>query len=295
VLEIVGGFVRLVLAPPMVALELGEETSLTTTGFDETGSTENLTQRVIYSSSNPSVVLAENTGGNRSRIVAVGAGTATISAFDPVSGLSTSSTGDGTTVVVRDASLVRIVVTPTSARMALPSTRRFTAIGHREDGSTVNLTQRVEWISSDPAIATAPNPAGDRSRVVAVAPGTVTITAHDPGTGIRSTDSGEDATVTVGTLTAIGLAPAEVTLTVGQLFSLTTVGTFDDGGTINLTQDAVYASSDPGVVAALNTAGNRSQLEAIAPGVTTVTASRASSHPQATESNAVTITVLVGE
>jgi hypothetical protein len=64
---------------------------------------------------------------------------------------------------------------------------------------------------------------------------------------------------------------------------------------VNLTQDAVYASSDPAVVVATNLAGNRSRVQAVAPGVATVTASRSSTYPQATESNAVTVTVVPAE
>lgn len=294
VLHVIGGLVRLALAPPTVDLSLGGTTSLTVTGYDAAGGTQNATQRAVYSSSDPAVVVAENLQGNASRIRAVGTGTATISAYDPDSGLSTSTTGDDTVVVVHDDSLVRIVVAPANARLAVGSVRRFTATGHRADGSIVNLTQRVEWSVDAAAVATAPNAAGDRSRVVAVGPGTTMVDAYDPGTGVRASDSGEHATLAVGALAAIALAPAEVTLTVGQRFSLTALGRLADDTTVNLTQEATYATSDPAVVAALNTDGNRSQIEAIAPGVATITASRASDYPQATDSAPVTITVVTG-
>lgn len=295
ILHVIGGIVRLALSPPAVHLDRGETASLTATGYDAAGGSQNVTQRALYSSSDPAVVVAENLLGNASRIRAVGSGTATISAYDPDSGISTSTTGDDTVVVVLDDSLVRIVVAPASVRLAVESVRRFTATGYRADGSTVNLTQRVEWSVSEPAVATAPNAAGDRSRVVAVGPGTTTIDVYDPGTGVRASDSGEHATLAVGGLAAIALSPAEVALTVGQRFSLTTLGRFDDATTVNLTQEATYASSDPGVVAALNTSGNRSQIEAIAPGIATITASRASDYPQATESAPVTIIVTGAE
>ncbi len=295
VLHVIGGIVRLVLAPPTVDLELGQSISLTATGYDAAGGTENVTQRAIYSSSDPNVAFAENAPGNQSRIHAVGSGTATISAYDPVSGLSTSATGDDTVVVVHDDSLVRIAVAPANVRLAVGSIRRFTATGHRADGSTVNLTQHVEWVVEDPTVAAAPNVRGDRSRIEAVAPGVTMVDAYDRGTGIRASDGGDHGTLAVAALAAIELSPAEVTLTVGQRFSLTALGRSDDGTTVNLTQEATYASSDPGVVAALNTANNRSQIEAIAPGVATITASRASSYPQATESAPVTIVVTGAE
>lgn len=290
-LHVIGGLVRLALSPRTVDLEVGETTSLTANGYDAQGVSTNVTQRAFYRSSDPSVVDAENTWGNASRIRAVGIGTATVWAVDPDTGISTLSSGENTVVVVHDRALVRIAVSPANVRMAPSSTRRYTAIGERADGSLVNLTQRVEWVVGDPAVAAAPNASGDRSLVAALAPGTTTVDAYEPASGVRASDGGEHGTLTVAALAAIELSPVEVTLTVGQRVSLTALGRFDDDTTVNLTQEATYGSSDPGVVMALNTGGNRSQIEAVAPGVATITASRASAYPQATESTSVTVVV----
>ena len=70
------------LSPPTVHLDLGDRVSLTTIGYDAAGGSENVTQRATYSSSDPSVVVADNAPGNQSRIRAVGSGTATISAYE---------------------------------------------------------------------------------------------------------------------------------------------------------------------------------------------------------------------
>ena len=58
-----------------------------------------------------------------------------------------------------------------------------------------------------------------------------------------------------------------------------------------MTQDVTYVSNAPSIVDATNQAGNKSRIVAVAPGTTTVKAVRASSYPQATESNAITVTV----
>jgi len=76
-------------------------------------------------------------------------------------------------------------------------------------------------------------------------------------------------------------------LTVGAAFALTTVG----AGPVNVTQEAFYTSSDSTVVVATNQSGSKSRIEAIAPGVVTITAFRASTYPQATDSNAITVTL----
>lgn len=47
------------------------------------------------------------------------------------------------------------------------------------------------------SVAQTPNTPGNKSLVNAVGPGMATISATDPGTGISSTPSGGDATLTV--------------------------------------------------------------------------------------------------
>ena len=72
----------------------------------------------------------------------------------------------------------------------------MTAIGHLVGGSAVNLTQEVEYTSSDPTVARAENTPGDRSRVTALAPGTAIISAFDPGNGKITAPAGK-VTLTV--------------------------------------------------------------------------------------------------
>ena len=294
-LTVFGDAERLVLSPSTVDLDRGQARSLTAALLYGGGLTETVTQRVSYASSDPSVVEATNEPGNRSRIVARAGGTATISAFDLVTGLSSTTSGDDTVVTVHDDPLVSISIAPRTRRVAVASSQHFTATGHFESGATQNLTQRVEWIARDPAIAVAPNLSGDRSRIDAVSPGATEIAARDPDTGIVSTDSGDDAMLTVEALESLVLSPATLELAVGGAFSLTTVGTVTGESPVNVTQEAFYLSSDPSVVQATNAVGNKSRIEALAPGVATITAFRASAYPQATDSNAITVTVSPAE
>lgn len=292
VVHVIGLVDRLVLSPPTVTMSIGEARTLTTLGQRTGGSPVNYTQRVIYSSSDPGVVAVPNDFGNRSRIVAVGVGTATISALDTETGITTTMSGDDTVVTVTSDIVARIAVTPALRRIAVGSATRFVAAAYYADGSAKNFTQRVEWRSSDPSVVVAPNLIGDRSRVEALAPGTVAISAYDAASGVASTDAGGDATLAVEVLAGLSLTPADVVLHVGESLSLTTVGLVDGGDPINVTQEAVYASSDPTVVAATNASGNKSRVTAVAPGVATIMATRPSIWPQATESNAITVTVL---
>lgn len=169
--------------------------------------------------------------------------------------------------------LERITLAPTEARRGVGEHQHFTATGHYPGGVTRNLTQRVEYTASDPRIARAANAKGDRSRIEALVPGTVTVSARDPKTGITSTASGGDAALVVlGTLERVTLAPAAVRRPVGQAQRLTATGHYAGGGTRNLTQHVRYRSSDPTVAAAANPDGDKSRIDALRPGTATIAA-----------------------
>jgi uncharacterized protein YjdB len=169
--------------------------------------------------------------------------------------------------------LERITLGPRKASRTIGEAQRFTATGHYAGGATRNLTQRVEYTSSDPAVAKALNAQGDRSRIDTVAPGTATITATDPRTGISSRTTGGDATLTVlGALERITLSPSMITRNVGQTQRLTATGYYAGGTTRNLTQRLVYRSSNPEVAAAPNAAGDKSRIEVVGTGSATISA-----------------------
>ncbi|MCC6850529.1 MAG: Ig-like domain-containing protein [Deltaproteobacteria bacterium] len=272
----VSTLIGITLAPTSATRAVGEAQNFTATGHYEGGGVANLTQQVTYVSSDPSVVAAPNALGNKSRVEMLAPGTATISATytDPQSGLevSTAEVGGDATVTVLGA-LERITLSPTQATRAVSQSLTYTAIGHFGGGATKNLTQRVDYHTSDAAIAAAPNAAGNKSRVDALAPGQVVISATDPVTGVGTTGSGDDVTLTViGALERITLSPVVATRAPGDVQRYTATGHFGGGATQNLTQELVYSSSDPDVARAPNDPGDRSRVDTLAPGATTISA-----------------------
>ncbi len=191
-LRVVGRAERLTMKPIDVQRAVGEFHHFTVTAHYAGGETRNLTQQCKYRSSDPNVALARNIKGDKSRVEAVAPGTATIVAVHPESGLTT----DGATFAVLGA-LEQISLAPQHPRRALGEVQHYTATGHYAGGTVRNLTQQVEYATSDSTVATAPNAKGNRSRIATVAFGTVTISARDPATGISSSDGGGDAQLTV--------------------------------------------------------------------------------------------------
>jgi hypothetical protein len=273
----VSNLLSITLSPTSATRSVGETQNFTATGHYEGGGTLNLTQKVQYASSDPTVVSAPNEDGNRSKVVMVAPGTVTITATDPESGISTTDSGDDATITVLGA-LERITLSPVEATRAANQVITYTAIGHFGGGTTKNLTQRLTYASSDPSIANATNEAGNKSKVVTVTPGIVTISATDPTTGLSTTDTGDDVTLTViGALERITLSPVTATKAPGAIQRYTATGYFGGGITQNLTQSLLYSSSDPSVAAAPNVDGDRSRVDAIAPGTVTISAT----HPTA--------------
>lgn len=193
--------------------------------------------------------------------------------------------------------LESITVTPRAARSSVGQPQRFTATGHYAGGATRNLTQHVEYASSDPAVARVANAKGDRSRVEPVAPGTTTITATDRKTGVSSSASGGDAALVVlGALERVTLAPTFVHRQVGQTQRLTATGHYAGGTTRNLTQHVVYRSSDPKIVAAPNADGDKSRIETTGLGSATISAVDPASGITSTASGGdATVTVAAGK
>ena len=214
--------VGLSISPLTPKRKVGESQNFTVQGQYSDGSTKSLTQVVTYSSSNTAVATTPNEVGNKSRVLAVGPGFATIKATHP-SGVSTTNTGGDaifevvvapTPTATRTGAtptrtvtplptatstpvVVSLALSPTSARQGLGGSKNFSAIATLSDGSTKNITSRSTYTSSDPSVASAGTDLSNPSKVLAVGVGTATISAVDSVTGIGTTASGGDATLEV--------------------------------------------------------------------------------------------------
>src|SRR5689334_21645682 len=71
-------------------------------------------------------------------------------------------------------------------------------------------------------------------------------------------------------LQSISLSPATHQRVVGQIQTYVATGFYSDGSQKNLTQILTYSSTDLNVALALNTAGNKSQVQAVGVGTTTI-------------------------
>lgn len=251
------------VSPPNVLLAPAEELSMRAIGRFTDSGTVLLTERVVWSSSDPSVLSVSNADGARGRVMALAPGTATVLARDVDSGVEV-----GVPATVTGSALVSLAITP--APLDLPSGRRaeLTATGTFADGSERDLTLQVGWTSSDPTRVAVGNSAGSRGVVQALAPGPATVTARHPGSGVAATAAVQ---ATSAALLRVDLAPVGLALPLGVPYPFDAQGRFTDGRMRSLAEDGTWSSSDPGIATVENTAGSRGVVRGVAPGTATLT------------------------
>ncbi len=194
-------------------------------------SSQDLTSLVAWSSSDASVAVVSNAPGSQGSATGLSVGGATITAS--FGGMSGSED-----VVVTAAVLASIVVTPANPDVPAGMTQAFTAMGVFSDASQQDVTARVTWSSSAPAIAPVSNAAGSKGLASAIAGGSATITAS------AGAISGSTVmTVAVITLDSIDVTPDVATLPKGYSMRLQATGNYSDGSSRDLTADVVWTSS----------------------------------------------------
>lgn len=167
---------------------------------------------------------------------------------------------------------MRLVVQPATRTVQQGASANFTALAVYKNDATQNYTQKVEWTSDDPSVAVVSNDAGMRGRATGVAPGEVTISVHDPVTGLTSSNANSATLTVLGPLLSLTVGPATASRNVGESLNFTATGHFAGGQDQNLTQKVIYSSDNLAVAIPTNQDGNRSLVEAVGEGTATISA-----------------------
>lgn len=145
----VEGFTAIAISTTNIAgLSFAENTSiaLTATGTLTDGSKQDITNSVLWTSSNPSLVTMSIISGSYGWADGDAPGTVTVTAvFGGVVGVAS--------LRVTDAALTTITITPANPSVKLGTRQQFSAKGTFSDGTTEDLTQQVTWTSSDTTVA----------------------------------------------------------------------------------------------------------------------------------------------
>ncbi len=255
--------VSLAVTPASPSVPVGTTRQFTATGTYSDGRTVDLTDQVVWSSSDAAVALVSNAAGSRGLATGLAAGTTQVSAT--LDGIASPAV----TLTVTQAQLTSIAVTPANPSVPAGLTCQFTATGTYNDGKTADLTGLVTWASSDPAKATISNATGSKGLATGLVAGPTTITATDPATGVNGTTT---LTVTSATLASIAVTPANPSVPNGLTRQFVATGTYTDNSTQVLTAQVTWTSSDTAKATISNAVGSKGLATGLATGSTTITA-----------------------
>ena len=235
------------VTPANPSLAEGQAQQFTATGTFTDGATQNLTATAAWTSSNTAVAtIIDSTG----LATAVGEGTTVITA-------TSAGVQGSTALIVGEAALQVMAVTPETPSIAKGLSLQFTATGTFTDDSSLDLTTAATWTSSTTTVATI----GSTGLVTAVGQGTTTITATSAGV------SGSTVfTVTPIELVSIAVTPDSPSQVEGLTQQFT--ATFTDSTTQDLTPTAAWTSSAT-TVATISSTG---LATAVGVGTTTIIA-----------------------
>jgi len=257
--------VTIEVTPTNPQLALGTSTQFLATGTFTDGSTQDLTEQVLWESGAAGTSTISNTAGTRGLAHTHGLGdTAITAALTGISG--------ATTLTVTPAVLVGLEVAPANPSIAAGTSLHFTATGTFSDGTTQELTDEVTWNSSA-AAALISNAPGTRGLAQGLIVGNSTIEATHSGLS-----GSTELTITSASLFAIDVTPALPAIALGTAQAFTATGTFTDGSTQDLTAQVTWTSSNAAVASLSNAAGSEGHASSLASGTTTVTATVAGTH-----------------
>jgi trimeric autotransporter adhesin len=244
--------------PPAAQVPAGLDTAFTATGVYSDGSTADLTVEALWVADGGGAIFPGGAPAGTARGLTPG-GPLAVRAFVP----GAAVVGEAS-LLVTEATPVSVDVTPAAAVLAKGLTRAFVATAVFSDGSHADVTSQAVWTVSDDAVATASSAPATAGLVAAVAPGgPVTVTATLAGTGV----SGEAAlTVTTAEVAAVEITPAVASLAAGEARAFRADAAYTDGARVNVTENATWSSSDPGIASVSNAPGARGRATGLRAG-----------------------------
>lgn len=242
--------VSIAITPANSTMSLFSSQQFMATGTYTDGSQQDLTKSVTWVSLNQTVASISSSG----LATALSAENTTIQASLT---LSSGSVISSTSLTVSGSPLVFISITPVNSIIAINTSQQFTATGLLDDTSTLDITNFVDWGSSDGSVATI----SQSGLASAFSNGSTTISAS-----LQGVVNTVPLQVTPATLQSITISPSQSqTIFVGNTLQFTATGSFSDGSTQNITNDVLWQIlpsgntsailQGPGLIAAVSSPG----------------------------------------
>ncbi|MCP4755356.1 MAG: hypothetical protein GY866_31210 [Proteobacteria bacterium] len=233
------------------------------------GSTREITERVKWSSKTSEVAVSNEPG--RRGLATSSSANATVATI--TAGADDGSSEDATLNVRGGAfTALSLNISPSTPTIGAGTTMQLDVSGDFDSGTFTSddYADFVYWVSSDPTVVAVGNTEGTKGVLRGISTGSATITAKCMPlliSGLTAcTESTAAVTVVNGTPDSLAISPEQVSLSVGGSQQLSGMATFSGDATQDVTESAVWFSSDPAVVAVSNASGSKGKASAISSG-----------------------------
>ena len=215
------------ITPAIPSIALGTTQQFTATGTFTDGTQQNLTASVTWSSAILAVATVSSTGLGTALSVGTSSITATLGAVSA-----------STVFIVTPATVVSIIVNPSTASIPSGINQLFMAQGTFTDGTTQDVTNSVHWSSSAADVATASSSPPNSGLASTISPGNTTITAT-----LGSVAGTANLIVTSAIPAAIEVNPPSPSVVIGGTEQFLATAIYSDGTSGDVTASASWSSS----------------------------------------------------
>lgn len=247
------------IQPASQLVAVGSKAKIKALGFYTDGSLLDLTSKVIWSSSDASLidVLSASTGS----VLSIDEGSALISAeLEGVSGLGY--------ITVSAATLQSIVISTSQTVLPSGTSEQLLATGTYSDMSTKDLSQQVSWQSDDVQIAAVSNTGSGAGVLSAISPGQLTISAS-----LGSLSDQINVAVTDATLTSVQVTTTSLQINVASSAKFTATASFSDSSTLDVSSQVNWLSSNVNIASIGNAEFDKGLVNALSAGSVNISAS----------------------
>jgi trimeric autotransporter adhesin len=263
-----GEIVSLTTRPSTKRLEVGRPVQFEAKILYANGYQRDVTEDVVWSSTKRRIATVVNDGPEKGKVVPRKIGTTTITAHDPVSGLTNS---DGSTQVLSPVTSIHFDETAFILGRGMSTSLRV--YGERQDGTRTTLTDDVEYTLDPPNVIELVTRGDDAGKLTAKRKGTVRISARDPDRGLRTLARKAATVVVAGKLKQLKIDPEPFRVGAGESRRPRVVGVLTGGLITNDLRRSVEWSIVDSTVAHVETEGGENgRVDGIKVGTTTLRA-----------------------
>ncbi|MDC3332635.1 Ig-like domain-containing protein [bacterium] len=244
---------ELVIVPVDASQPIGSEVQYRAFAYLASRSSVDVTDYVTWSSANDAIVSIDDNGLASFNLE--GATVISASVFQ-----STASVSAAVTV----AKLQQLIVDPVNISAAAGTDVQYSATGIYSNGSSANLTDQVDWITSDSDIATI----ADNGLASLLADGNAQVTAS-----LSNLSASASLTVTPATVERLQIIPAVINAPAGTSGQLILLAAYSDGQVLSVAANAEWLSDNSSVAIVQATGSEAGFAQLLTVGNTTITAS----------------------